>query len=160
MYFNFANGHATANLVNAGLTNGTTSTYTTTAATVTILDGVYSTALAAQTNTATPTTDHHTGAAFTTVAVSKGCVFVFGITAAGAIAVTQGPIVDLDSSNNFKSNPLFPYIPGTMTPIGYVIINNGSTGSNWTFGSSSFGATGITDTWKNIYVLPDRPTTS
>ena len=78
--------------VKTGLTKGTTSTYTTTATSECSIDGKWATGLSAQTNTATPTTDARTSAAFVAQTDNTACAYVFGITAAGAIAVCQGPV--------------------------------------------------------------------
>lgn len=148
----------TLSVAAVGLVGGTTTTYTTTAATAGFIDGEFGTALAAQTNTATPTTDADTGAAFVALAASEACVFVFGVTAAGAIAVQQGPVVSMDSDTNEPDFYLeFPAVIDTVLPVGYGVIKNGSTGSAWTFGASNWTATGVIDTFSDVGVLPDRP---
>jgi len=144
----------------AGLAAGTTTTYTTAAAASGFINSIYATALAAQTNTATPTTDAD-GAAFTALAASEACVFVVGIIAAGTIAVSQGPVVAMDADTNEPLFSLeFPDINDTFLPFGYVVIKNGSTGSAWTFGASNWDATGVVDTFADIAFLPDRPVSS
>ena len=151
---------STMSFTTAALTAGTTSTYTTANATECCIEGKWATALSAQTNTASPTTDSTTGAAFNALAASQGCLLVWGITAAGAIQLAQGPIVDLDTdSNDFKDGqaPEFPTILDTVCPIAYTVIKNGSTGSAWTPGTSNWTATGIVDTFVDIAVMPDRP---
>lgn len=141
----------------AGLIAGTTSSYTTTVAVAGIINGEHATELAAQTNTATPTTDAN-GAAFTALAASEASVFVFGIIAAGTIAVMQGEVVAMDADTNEPLyNPEFPGIPDTMLPFGFGVIKNGSTGSAWTFGASNWTATGVVDTFTDVGVLPARP---
>lgn len=152
---------ATICIAKAGLTAGTTSTYTTAAATGGSVGGKFVTALAAQTNTATPTTDYN-GDAFTALAASEGCVFVFSLIAAGTIAIHQGPVESLDASGNFKIAPAFPddLDLETYMPFGYVVVKNGSTGSAWTFGASNWTATGITDTYTDVTTLPLRPQVS
>jgi hypothetical protein len=143
----------------AGLTAGTTSTYTTAAAVNGFIGGKYATALAAQTNTATPTTDAN-GDAFTVVTASQCSVFVYCITAAGAIAVYQGTVEDLDS-DAVDIRPSFPTIDyETHLPFGYVVVVNSSAGSDWTFGASNWTATGVTDTYTDVGVLPSRPQSS
>lgn len=146
----------TISLAKAGLTAGTTSTYTTAAATAGSIGGKFVTPLTAQTNTATPTTDGN-GDAFTSVGDDQGCVFVFCTNAAGAIKVFQGNVVDLDAAGNFKFAPDFPAIDLTaFMPFGYVVLEN-ETGSAFDFGSSSFATAGITDTWHDVTTLPTRP---
>ena len=139
---------------------GTTSTVTTSNATDFIINGKFGTQLAALTNQATPTTDLLTGAAFPALAANEGCAIVLGTTIAGGTTVkaVQGGIESLDStSGEFVIAPSFGSIPKEMCPFAYIIIQNGSTGSAWTFGTTSFGATGITDTFVDIGQMPDRP---
>lgn len=151
---------ATICIAKAGLTAGTTSTYTTAAATGGSVLGKFVTALGAQTNTATPTTDFN-GDAFTALAVSEGAVFVFSLIAAGTIVVHQGGTEVLDASNAFKIAPQFPSIDTDVyMPFGYVVVKNGSTGAAWTFGTTSFAATGIVDTYTDVTTLPLRPQTA
>lgn len=148
---------ATISTAAAGLVAGTTTTYTTSAATAGSIGGKFATALAAQTNTATPTTDGN-GNAFTALAASEGCVFVFCVVAAGTIAVFQGPSEVLDGANDFESACDFPYIDlSTYLPFSYVVVKNDSTGSAWTFGASNWTATGVTDTYTDVTTLPLRP---
>ena len=155
--------------VKVTLSAGTTTTYTTDVATAGMIEGKFVTALAAQTNTATPTTDARTSAAFVAQAggadsgrtVGTICCYVFGTTAAGAIQVTQGPIEDLaDIADNVLVNPHFPSLPDDFMPFAYLILTNGNTGSAWTFGSSNWTATDVTDTYVSIGTLPDRPQSS
>lgn len=141
----------------AGLTAGTTTTYTTANATGGSIGGKFATALAAQTNTATPTTQGDSSA-FTAVAASQVSVFVFCLVAAGTIAVFQGSVEDLDAGDSVDLRPEFPNIDlETYMPFGYVVIVNSSAGSDWTFGASNWTATGITDTFTDVTVLPARP---
>lgn len=152
----------TVNLVNAGLAAGSTSTYTTTANTVATINGIFATALAAASNTATPTTDVNTGAAFVAVAAEYGCVFVFGVNAAGAIKVAQGSREQLyggvtTTPGSFEKPPQFPTLPDDFVAIGYVVVKLGPSASSWTFGSSSWTASGVTTSFKNVSCLPDRP---
>lgn len=149
----------TASFAKAGLTAGTTSTYTTTAATVCAIGGKFATALSAQTNTATPTTQGDSSA-FTALAASQISVFVYCVVAAGTIAVFQGSVEDMAVDTVIRA-PLFPSLDlETYCPFGYVIVKNGSTGSAWTYGSSNWTATGVTDTYTDVFVLPNRPQTS
>ena len=147
-----------------GLTKGTTSTYTTTAATETSINGKWSTGLAIQTNTATPTTDARTSAAFVAQTDDTACAYVFGVTAAGAIAVCQGPIEATETGSGatagaFKNRPAFPVLPDNFCPIGYLFVRTAPSASDFTFGTSSWTATGITAS-AVVEVdgsLPDRP---
>lgn len=148
----------TISTVKAGLTAGaTTSTYTTAAATTCSIGGKMATTLAAQTNAATPTTDGN-GAAFTALAASQGCILVFTVNAAGTLKVFQGPSEALDAANDFESACDFPYIDlSTYAPFAYVVVKNSAAGSAWTFGTSNWSATGLTDTYTDVTTLPLRP---
>jgi hypothetical protein len=140
----------------AGLAAGTTTTYTTAAATGGSIRGKFATALAAQTNTATPTTQGD-GSAFTALAAGEASVYVFTLVAAGTIAVFQGSVESLDDADAVNIAPSFPFIDtDTYMPFGYVVIVNDSTGSAWTFGASNWTATGVTDTYTDVTSLPLR----
>lgn len=156
---------ATINTTNAGLAAGTTSTYTTTATTTHVIGGKYGTTLAAQTNTATPTTDVNTSAAFVAQTDNTACCYVFGVNDAGAIKVAQGDIVSTEvgvttTAGSFIVSPPFPSLPEDFCPIGYAIVRTAPSAADFTFGTSQWGATGITATFKNVAVLPARPQTT
>lgn len=144
-------------LMTAAIAAGTTTTLSTTGVTHFSIKG-HSYTRAALTNQATPTTDFATGAAFVGVAINKGSVFVVGYDKDGNLKAVQGTITDLDAAAAFVTLPQFGPIPDTMCPIGYILIKVGSTGATWTFGSSNLSAaTGVTYTFRNVNVIPDRP---
>lgn len=150
--------------VATGLTKGTTSTYTTTAASKTSINGKWSTDLAIQTNTATPTTDANTSAAFVAQTDNTVCAYVFGVTAAGAIAVAQGPVIATEvgvttTAGALLNRPPFPNLPDNFCPIGYLFVRTAPSAADFTFGTSNWTATGITAS-AVVEVdgeLPDRP---
>lgn len=144
----------------AAIAAGTTTTLSTTGTTLYCIKGkAYS--KAALTNQATPTTDAATGSAFVAVGANYGCVFVVGFDSSGNLKVSQGPLQALDVNGSFILAPQFGPVPDTVCPIGYIVIKVGSTGSNWTFGSSNLsGATGLTYTFVDVMTLPDRPQVS
>lgn len=154
----------TISFVKTGLTKGTTSTYTTTATSECSINGKWATGLTAQTNTATPTTDARTGAAFVAQTDNTACAYVFGINAAGAIKVCQGPIEATETGSGttagaLKNRPQFPAMPDDFCPIGYLFVRTAPDASDFTFGTSSWTATGITAS-AVVEVdgsLPDRP---
>lgn len=156
----------TFNHVNAGLVAGTTSTYTTTATTVCSFRGKFGTGLTAQTNTASPTTDAVTGAAFVALGDNQATVLVWGVNAAGAIQLAQGTIEDTapgvtTTAGDFLKVPQFPSLPDDFCPIGYQLVRTAPSAAAFTPGTSSWTATGITcSTIQNVSVLPDRPQTS
>lgn len=150
--------------VKTGLTKGTTSTYTTTATSECSINGKWATGLTAQTNTATPTTDATTGASFVAQTDNTVCAYVFGITLAGAIAVSQGPVTPTETgvtttAGALKNNPQFPELPDNFCPIGYLFVRTAPSASDFTFGTSSWTATGITASAvvEVDGTLPDRP---
>jgi len=153
----------TLNLANAGLAAGTTKTYTTTAATVCSFRGKFGTTLAAQTNTASPTTDATTGDAFPALAANQATVLVWGVNEAGAIQLSQGTIVDTEvgvttTAGAFIDLPEFPALPEDFCPLAYCLVRTSPTGSAFTTGTTNWGASGITvSTFQNIATLPDRP---
>ena len=152
----------TINLSNAGLIAGTTSTYTTGVTTAHVINGNFGTTLAAQTNTASPTTDVNTGAAFVAQAANQASVYVWGVNAAGAIKVAQGSIENTavgvtTTAGAFITLPQFPTLPDDFCPIGYAVVRTSPTGSAFTMGSTAWAAAGITTTFKNVCTLPDRP---
>lgn len=153
----------TQNMVSAAFVLGTTSTYTTTVTTACVIDGVFATTLGAQTNTASPTTDAKTGAAFVALTDNQATVLVWGITLAGAIALCQGSIEDTEvgvttTAGAFIKAPQFPNLPSDFCPIAYGLVRTAPSASAWTPGTSNWTATGVTaSTFKNISVLPSRP---
>ena len=156
----------TINLANAGLVAGTTSTYTTTATTVCSIGGKFATSLTAQTNTASPTTDATTGAAFVALAANQCTVLVWGTNAAGAIKLAQGSIEATEvgvttTVGAFIKAPQFPSLPDDFCPIGYQLVRVSPTGAAFTAGTTSWAASGITcSTIKNVCTLPGRPQTA
>lgn len=144
----------------ATLAAGTTSTLSTTGTLpYAIRSKAYS--RSALTNSATPTTDAATAAAFTGVKANKGCVFLVGLNAALALQCVQGTITDLDAAGAFVSAPNFGVPPSDFCPIGYIVIKAGATANNttgWVFGTSDMASvTGITYTFVDVVGIPDRP---
>lgn len=157
----------TLNTTNAGLTSGTASgsTYTTTATTAHIINGNFGTTLAAQTNTASPTTDVNTGAAFIALNDNEATCFVWGVNAAGEIKLAQGSIEDTAVGvttvpGDFIVTPQFPTLPDDFCPIGYSVHRCAPSASAWTIGTSAWNATGTVHTFKNVCTLPARPQTT
>lgn len=154
----------TGSTTKAGATAGTTTTYTTANAVQYSIGGkAYS--KSAVTNGATPTTDVNTGSAFTAVGASKGCVFVLGFNASGAIKVAQGDIKDLDptatdgANATFLEAPDFPTIKADFAPFAYLITKVGSGGTAWTFGSSNLAGppSNVLHSFVDVTTLPTRP---
>ena len=158
-----SNRGRTMNMTKSGLVAGTTSTYTTTVATKCTIRGKWATDLAIQTNTATPTTDARTSAAFTALGDNQCTVIVLGVNAAGAIQACQGSIEDTEvgvttTAGAFIKRPQFPALPDDFCPLGYNVVRTAPSAAAWTFGTSNWTATGITMTnFIEVTELPDRP---
>lgn len=153
---NLANSPVTQALTKANLAAGTTNTLTFSAMTYAIRGKMYS--RAALTNGATPTTDFATGKAFNPVGPNQGSVFVVAIDTAGVLRVVQGSTEQLDGAGTWVNLPQFPGVPDTSCAIGYIMVRVGSTGSAFTFGSSNLsGATGVTYSFTDLSMMPDRP---
>lgn len=156
----------TFNHVNAGLVAGTTSSYTTTAATAASINGKFATALAVQTNTASPTLDATTGVAFLPLTPNKATILVWGVNAAGAIRVAQGSIEDTavgvtTTVGAFITAPDYPDLADDFAPIGYQLVRTAPAAATWTPGSSSWTASGVTcSVIQNVVTLPTRPQTA
>lgn len=99
----------------------------------------------AMTNAATPTTDYATGKAFVPVLANQGCVFLVGLDHSGNLKAVQGTVTGLDVSGNFVVAPQFGGAPLDFCPIGYIVIQAGSTANNttgWIFGTSNMSKIG------------------
>jgi len=107
----------------------------------------------------TPTTDYNTAAAFLPLSADKACCFVWSLNGSGAMKVMQGSIVDVDGDTDRPKlqRPPFPDIPDDVCPIAYQIVQTAGNSSAWTFGSSNWNATGVTDAIVNVATLPRRP---
>jgi hypothetical protein len=158
----FDNG-ITINLVSAAMVAGTTSTYTTTVTTAGLINGKFVTTLAAQTNTATPTTDANTSAAFVAVQPNNCCALVLGQTLAGVIQMVQGPIIPTNigvttTVGTFIREPQFPVLPDNFLPLAYTIVRTAPSAAAWIPGTGSWTASGVSaTTFTNVGQLPNRP---
>jgi hypothetical protein len=159
---NFAFG-LTANLVSTGMVAGTTSTYTTSVTSAGVINGKFVTTLANTSNTATPTTDATTGAAFVAMAPNNCCVLVLGQNAAGTIKMCQGPIVATavgvtTTVGAFINDPQFPSLPNDFLPLAYTVVRTAPSAAAWTPGTGSWTASGVSaSTFQNVAQLPNRP---
>lgn len=144
----------------AGLAAGTTTTTTTANASLYCIGGKAYTASAAA-NGATPTTDAVTGTAFTAIGLNKAGVFAICLDSSGNLKIVQGGIVDYSDAGVYAAAPNPPTIPDTLCPIGLEFVKVISTGSAWTMGSSNQASqTGITKTFVDLMVMPQRPITA
>jgi hypothetical protein len=156
----------TMNLVSAAMVAGTTSTYTTTVTTAGVINGKFMTTIAAQTNTATPTTDASTGLAFTALAPNQTCVMVLGQNLAGTIKMVQGPIIATlagvtTTVGALINDPQFPGLPNDFCPLAYTVVRTAPSAAAWTPGTSSWTASGVSaSTFQNVAMLPARPQAS
>ena len=161
----FDNG-ITMNLVSAAMVAGTTSTYTTTVTTAGLINGKFMTTLGAQTNTASPTTDATTGAAFVALTPNQTCCLVFGQNLAGVIKLSQGPIIPTltgvtTTVGALINDPQFPALPADFCPLAYTVVRTAPSAAAWTPGTSNWTASGLSaSTFQNVGQLPNRPQAS
>ena len=152
----------------AGLTNGTTTTFSFTANPLlfAIKGKFYSKATV--TNGTTPTTDGNTGAAFTAIpagtsTAAYGCVYVWAYDKDGNVKVYQGQTQATDlaadgANTKFVTAPQFPAIPDTVAPFGYSVVKVGTSGAAFTMGGTSLASgSNISVTHVDLATLPDRP---
>lgn len=158
---NLANTPVTQCFGKAGLAAGTTTTYSLAPSPAPLPYAIRSKTFtkAAVTNAATPTTDVVTGLAFRPVPVNMGSVFLWGVNAAGTVAVAQGSIEALDVAGLFVLAPQQPVLPDGFCPIAYHTVRVGSTGAAWTLGTSNLAGppTGVTFAFVDVTMPPDRP---
>lgn len=145
----------------AGLAAGTTTTSTIANQTDYMVGG-QSYRKATASNAASPTVDITGGGAFRPLIANTAAIFVYGLDAAGAIRVAQGPIVPLSDVTGGLSAVHFPDLPDTIAPIGYLYAQAGSTlVGTWTFGTNNLsGVTGMTYTFRDINEIPAAPITA
>lgn len=154
----FANATmALGNLTLTGI-SGAATTFSSSALPYAIRGKAYT--LGAQSGATTPTTDTGTGVAIPSLAKNYGTSFVWGVNASGTVQVIQGSVNALDVGGLFILPPTFPALPDNFCPLAYTIHKNGSTGSAWTFGTSNWNATGMTNTVVNLATMPDHPQVS
>jgi hypothetical protein len=134
-------------------------TLATTNATVAVIDGAFTTALAAGAGKALSLVGPDGAAkAAVPLLVNQACVIVNCVDASGAMKNIQGPAVALDAvTGGLVQVAPFPKIPDTLVPFSYLTIKAGSTSSGFTPGVTNWNATGITTTVKDISVLPAKP---
>ena len=162
---NQANVPVTMCLSKVTLAAGSTTTINTTGTTIFAIRGkAYS--LAALTNQATPTVDFATGVAFIPVKTNQGSVFMVGVDHGGTLRCVQGTVVPLDGIANsglFINAPNFGGLPADFCPIGYIVIQAGTTAAaaGWVFGTNNLSSvTGIAYTFVDVVGEPDRPQVS
>lgn len=162
---NFSYG-ITINLASAAAVAGTGSSFTSTVTTNAVINGKFTTTLGAQTNAATPTTDASTGLAFIPLAPNQCCAIVFGVTAAGALQMSQGKIIATNTGvtttpGALLNDPQFPGLPDNFCPIAYTIVRTAPSAAPWTPGAGAWAASGVVaTTFQNVSQLPNRPQAS
>lgn len=156
----------TMGTIKTGLVKGTTSTLTTTVTSAGMINGKYVSGVTALTNSAAPTTDAVTGAAFVAMGDNKATVLVVGQNAAGTVVMAQGSIEDTQvgvttTAGDFIRAPQFPTLPDDFMVWGYNLVRTAPSASAYTPGTSEWAATGVTSSeFVQCGVLPDRPQTS
>lgn len=162
---NFSWGN-TFNLGNAGAVAGTTSSFTSTAATNAVINGKFAAPLAPQTNAASPTVDGATNAPFVPLKPNECCALVYGVTSNGVLQLLQGKVIACGVGNGsvpglLVNDPQFPGAPNDFCPLAYSIVRTAPNASPWTPGTSSWTATGVAaSVFQNVAQLPNRPQAS
>ena len=162
---NFAYGNS-CNLVNAGAVAGTTSSFTTTAATNAVINGKFTTPLGIQTNAASPTLDGATGLAFIPLQPNQCCALVYGVTSAGILLLMQGSILPNGAGvgavpGALIRDPQFPGLPQDCAALAYTIVRTAPAAAPWTPGAGAWAAAGVVGTaFQNVFQLPNRPQAS
>jgi len=152
--------------INTGAVAGTTSSYTSTAASAGVINGKFVTPLGVQTNAASPTTDANTGLAFNALQPNQACALVFGQTQAGALQLVQGPIIAngigvTTTPGALINEPQFPTLPNNFLPLAYTIVRTAPSAAAWIPGTGAWTASGVVcSTFQNIGQLPARPQAS
>lgn len=115
----------------------------------------------ARADATTGTTDYVTGAAITLTAnKARLVVWCLTTTATDIPKLIAGPAVDMDNGT-MLTPPQFPAIPAGLCPVAYMLVKAGATTSGtWTFGSSNWDATGVTNTTVNICGMANATPTS
>jgi hypothetical protein len=156
----------TLGLIKTGLVKGTGHSYTTSVTSNGMINGKYVTVLTAQTNQALPVVDALSGEAFRALTDNQATVIVVGQTAAGAIAMCQGSIVDTEvgittTAGAFKVPPQFPALPEDFMVMGYLLARTAPSAANWTPATDDWDATGVTcSQFVQCGTLPARPQSS
>ena len=152
----------TCNFANAGVVAGATSTITTTFVSNACINGIFIAPYAAQ-NAASPTVDIADGLAFDTLPPNSTCTLLVGLTAAGALAMTQGQTIPTNvgvttTVGSFLREPQFPGIPDGFVPLAYTIVRTAPSAAPWIPGTGAWTASGVTATaFRNVAQLPARP---
>lgn len=118
---------------------------------------------AAVTDGTTPTTDLNSGETFEVIGASEGAVFVWCLEDDGTVVVAQSEVVELNAEDEFEHGP--PGFPETdlneVCPFAYMVVKNGSGGSNFAFGSDNWNQSGLSVSIQDVlFGLPDRPQSS
>ena len=145
---------------NAALTgiSGGATTYSLSAIPFEISGKAYTKALVS--GGATPTTDAKTSSAITLLA-NQGCVVVWALDTSGNVKCYSSAAQPLDTAGNFVVAPDFAGLPDTVAPFAYTVHKAGSTLSGtFTFGSTNWNTTGMTNTAVSVMELPARPQVS
>lgn len=154
----------------AGLTAGTTTTFTVANAVNVAIKGKFGAVGAAASNQTTPTSDGN-GVTFASQAIPKGygAIFIWCLdgsstTITSALKIYQGPVEALDNATDdgatskFVRAPQLPAIPDTVCPFGALVIRNG-TGAAATFALGTqylASLSKVSKTWYDLCTLQDR----
>lgn len=159
---NFGHGNS-CNLSNAGVVAGTTSAFTTTAATSAVINGKFTTPLAVQTNAASPVVDGATLLPFIVLTPGMCCSLVFGVNSAGVPLLCQGKPIAIGAGSGVVPGalvqaPQFPGLPQDFVALAYTVVRTAPNALPWTPGAGAWAAAGVVaSAFQNVYQLPNRP---
>lgn len=145
-------------LTNPALATGTTNTYTLTAFTYTN-KGIFQTQFAAKANVALPALDAATGKAFVPLQPGESCLFGFFADTAQALNVVQSKkAATLDLSGGLAAIE-FPQMKDNLTPFGYILVKSDPVAATvpWTFGTTNWATTGVTQVAASLIDYPAQP---
>lgn len=162
---NFGFGNS-CNLSNSGAVAGTTSAFTTTAATNCVINGKFVTPLGVQTNAASPVMDGATGKPFLTMAPGFCCSLVYGVNSAGVLLLCQSTPIAIGAGAGAVPGPIitdpqFPGLPTDFVALAYTVVRTAPSAAPWTPGVGAWTAAGVVaSAFQNVFQLPNRPQAS
>jgi hypothetical protein len=87
------------------------------------------------------------------LAASKMCLFLLGLNSSGTMTVVQGDTYSTSDIENGLKTIQWPKMTEGYCPIGAVLVETAA-GYTFTPGTTNLSATGITDTYIDIFALP------
>lgn len=100
-------------------------------------------------------TDNIAMTACDTQAADTNCLYLVSVDAAGTVTITKGDEVSTTDITNDIVGLNIPELPADNAPIGmFKIVTDAVT---FTSGTTDLSASGVTDTYYNLFSLPESP---